>query len=109
MATKDEQTNAQEMLREMFPKGSTVPLVLRYTSRTGMSRAISVLHAGPDGIEDVSWMVARALNWKLDRNNGGVKVNGVGMDMGFHLVYTLAQTLYGTEDKGGYALTSRWI
>ena len=34
-----------------------------------------------------------------------VGVGGCGMDMGFHLVYTLASVLY----KDGYALTHRYI
>jgi hypothetical protein len=52
-------------------------------------------------------MVARAIGWKFDQVHGGVKVDGAGMDMGFHLVYTLSQVLYGAQE--GYALKQRWI
>jgi hypothetical protein len=42
----------------------------------------------------VSYLVARALGERIDRNNGGVKVSGCGMDMGFSLVYNLSHVLY---------------
>ena len=39
-----------------------------------------------------------------DKTNA-VGVGGCGMDMGFHMVYTLASVLYGD----GYALKERYI
>lgn len=121
-------------LREMFPAGSTVHTVLRHVSRSGMSRSISVVVCDSDGIRDVSYLVARALGDRIDRDRGGVKVGGCGMDMGFHLVYNLSATLYpdgfqccgercpsndhlnGDRDytphvhgSGGYALRQRWL
>lgn len=88
-------SDAIAQLREMFPIGSVVSVVLRHVTASGMSRSISVLHADPDGhVNDVSWLVARATGDKLDTKHGGIKVGGVGMDMGFHLVYGLARTLY---------------
>lgn len=91
---QSEQNEARETLRRLFPPGSTVYTVLRHVSRSGMSRSISVLHQDADGISDVSYLVARALGEKLDRERGGVKVAGCGMDMGFSLVYNLSATLY---------------
>jgi hypothetical protein len=94
-AARDE---AIDILREMFKPGDTVSTVIRHVSRSGMSRSISVMHADEDGIFDVSYLVARALGDKIDQVNGGVKVPGCGMDMGFHLVYNLARTLYPVYD-----------
>ena len=105
MATKQQTADARESLRSTFPAGSTVHTLLRHVTRSGMSRSISVLVADTDGIHDVSWQVARALEWRFDANHNGVKVDGAGMDMGFHLVYTLSQVLHGD----GYALKHRWI
>ena len=48
----------------------------------------------PEGPSDMSWAVARLLGWSFDRRNDGVKVNGCGMDMGFHLVYSLSYVLF---------------
>lgn len=100
-----ERITAMEYLREVFPSGATVTVDLAHVSRSGMQRGIKVLAVSPrDGIQDASWAVARALDWRLHRV-GGVKVDGCGMDMGFHLVYSLAHALYGD----GYALKHRWI
>lgn len=92
---QSEQEEARATLREMFPPGSTVYTVLRHVSRSGMSRSISVLHSDDAGnISDVSWAVARATESKFDRDRGGVKVGGCGMDMGFAVVYDLSWSLY---------------
>ncbi len=90
-----DQAEAIDELRTLFPAGSTVSTVLRHRSSSGMSRSISVLHAAADGsITDVTWLVAKATGDKIDNNHGGIKVGGCGMDMGFHLVYSLSRVLY---------------
>jgi hypothetical protein len=107
-----EQTEAIEKLREIFPPGSTVHTVLRHVSHSDMLRAISVLVAGPDGIDDVSYLVARAVEMTFDRNHGGVKVTGCGMDMGYHLAHSLSRVLYRDRDhdgRSGYVLKHRWV
>lgn len=93
-AQQSEQQEARETLRKLFPPGSRVGTILRHVSRSGMSRSISVVTQDSDGIQDVSYLVARALGDKIDRDRGGVKVGGCGMDMGFSLVYNLSATLY---------------
>jgi hypothetical protein len=55
-------------------------------------------------------------------DDGGIKIGGCGMDMGFDLVYSLGATLWpngtrkphGTrngepDSAGGYALNHRWM
>ncbi|MEU7814108.1 hypothetical protein [Pseudonocardia sp. NPDC049154] len=94
MATKinqEERDAAIKQLRDLFPIGSTVRTVLRHVSRSGMTRAISIIDADGD---DVSYLVARATGDRIDNRYGGIKVGGCGMDMGFALVYGLARTLY---------------
>jgi multidrug efflux pump subunit AcrB len=112
MSTKAEQkqqdqADAIARLRGNFPAGGTVHTVIRHVTSSGMGRSISVLATDGAEIWDVSYLVARALGWKLDQTHGGVKVAGAGMDMTFHLVYTLSQTLYGAHE--GYALNRRNI
>lgn len=108
---KAAQQQAAEYLRTLFPPGATVATVLLHASRSGMSRSIGVLAVKDGEIRDVSWAVARVLDWRFDRDRGGVKVRGCGMDMGFHLVYELSATLYPrtADGDGGYALRHRWI
>ncbi len=89
--TKAEQQEAQQQLREIFPPGSTARTILRHVSRSGMTRSISVV----DGqSQDVTWLVARALDEKIDQRHDGIKMGGCGMDMGFALVYNMSATLY---------------
>jgi len=112
-ATK--QADKQEQiarLREWFPKGSTVHTILRHVSYSGMSRDISVLGAWIDDNGKVSFIhpnysISKVLGWTLKTKNGSdtIRVGGCGMDMGFHLVYSLSSALYGD----GYALNHHWL
>lgn len=97
MTTKQqlaEQEEAVTRLRELVQPGSTVWTTVRHVTRSGMSRSISIYVWQDEGPFDISWLAARALGWKIDQQRGGVKVAGCGMDMGFHLVYSLSRTLY---------------
>jgi hypothetical protein len=136
MTRKDaEREQAIERLREIFKPGDTVYTVLRHVSRSGMSRSISILYSeNPGDVVDVSFLLVRAMDYRFDRDRGGVKVGGCGMDMGFHLVYNMSHVLYpngftctgercpasdhsnGDRDytphehkSGGYALQQRWL
>ena len=88
--TKTEQADAAKRLKEIIKPGDTVKTILRHCSRSGMSRSISPVVDG----SDVSWLVARALGDTIDQNNGGIKMGGCGMDMGFALIYNLSSTIY---------------
>lgn len=137
-AKERERQEAVAYLRDCFPPGSTVYTVLRRVSRSGMMRHISVVAPGESvgglDIQDVTWAVARALAIPFDRDTGGVKVGGCGMDMGFHLAYELSHRLcqngfecigqgcpsndHSNGDReytphqhqdGGYMLRHRWL
>lgn len=100
-------------LRQWYPKGSTVYTVLRHVSKSGMSRVIGLVAIDPDYagttnepiVRFPNYAAATVLGMKEDRQREGVKVQGGGMDMGFHLAYNLGQVLYGD----GYALKHRWL
>lgn len=114
MATKAQRTEqlaAIDNLRAMIQPGDTVYTVLRHVSSSGMLRHISVVIIAPNdkrdtshgaslvtdpdcGPFDVSWLVARALDYKQEDRHGALKVSGCGMDMGWHLIYSLASVLY---------------
>jgi len=86
----DNREEALEKLREIMTPGAVAQTILRHTSRSGMMRSISIVLNGVD----YSFIVARALIERIDQTHGGIKVAGCGMDMGFHLVYSLASALY---------------
>lgn len=100
-----EQAEALAWLRQHVKPGTTVYTVLRHVSRSGMLRHISLLFVESGKIVDISWYVALALEYKLARD-GGLKVGGCGMDMGFHLVNSLSYALHGTESKGPDAIAA---
>ena len=65
-----------------------------------------VLGSAKKGIVDnLSAYVAELLDWKYKDNTRSVFVGGCGMDMGFHLVYTLSSVLY----DDGYAIKQEWL
>lgn len=109
--TAEELQRMRETLRRWFPPGSTGYTILRHCSRSGMLRVIDVV-AIVDGEPVSAWgYVGAVLDWPVDRDRGGVKVSGCGMDMGFYLVYALSRHLYndGKGGDSGYNLNHRWL
>lgn len=110
-----------EALHEILEAGDKVYTLLRHVSRSGMMRHISLFVCTQDGLQDITWHVARALQMKR-ADNGGIKISGCGMDMGFELVYQLGHAMWpnGTpkphgnrngqpDSAGGYALNHYWM
>jgi hypothetical protein len=141
-AKERERQEAIERLREFVKPGDTLTTVLRDRSSSGMSRSIDVfLLSCERGRVQTQWLsrlAATALDWTFDERREAVRVHGAGMDMGFHLVYELAGTLfpYGTTFRctgkncpsnvhnnapypprdgrrkhpaGGYSLNHKWL
>ena len=91
---KAEQEAALAKLREILKPGDEIHTVLRHCSRSGMSRSISLIIARDGAPEDITYWAARALGDRIDQRRGGIVVGGCGMDMGFHLVYSLSRRLF---------------
>lgn len=124
--SKQERDEAIKRLREWCRPGTTVYVVLRHRSASGMFRVIDLfmfdrktgrtIHLG--------WDAAKVMGYGYDEKREGIKVGGCGMDMGFHLVNSLSYCLHGMKDKGseggrvyprpghyraGYSLRHEWI
>ena len=99
-AEQTERTEALARLRTWVKPGDTVYTVLRHVSRSGQQRSISLVVLEDDGRgngpepREIDGTVARALGMTFDRDRGGVKVGGAGMDMGFEVVYNLGRALW---------------
>jgi len=130
MKTTQKQVEAIEMLKKHYnlKPNSTVFTSISHVSQSGMSRVIKCLvptynkHTKQWRVSDISFYVAEALGWRYNDKKGGVAVSGCGMDMGFHLVYSLSSTLWPNGTKkphgtrngepdtdGGYALKHEWV
>lgn len=93
-AKQSEQNQAIESLRETLKPGDTVYTILRSVSRSGMSRVIDLVSIKDGDTFHLGFLAAKAMDDKYDREREGIKVGGCGMDMGFHIVYNLARTLF---------------
>lgn len=87
---------AIKRLNEYLKPGSNVYTILRHVSKSGMSRSISIVCVDRETNEIISldYFAHIVLDRKIDRNNGGLKIQGAGMDMGFALVYDLGRVMY---------------
>ena len=88
----------RELLRELIKAGDRVYTILNHVSSSGMSRRITVViptnNSAGLGIRNISWYVAKVLGYKLYKNSHEIVVGGCGMDMGYHIVYSLSRALF---------------
>jgi len=127
---------AKKYLLKILKPSSIVYTSLKHVSNSGMSRDISVLISTKDGIQCIDFYVSRLLGYSHGKN-GGLRVGGCGMDMGYHLIYSLSRALFNngykctgkscrsnehsnpphpekkknsmTHSDGGYCLVQQWI
>lgn len=123
---------AAAKLRTYFKPGDTAHTMLLHVSSNGMSRHIAVMAAEETKTHNgkkkqlapvnVSHLVADLLGYKLNKGGNGLVVGGCGMDMGFHVVYSMSSRMFpngtryphskrnGEPDRaGGYAIKHGWL
>ena len=110
---------AKKQLLEYFVKeGDTIYTVLRSVAPSGMSRTMSLKVAKNGKIQDLTYYASVVLDYPLVEVNGSraLRVGGCGMDMGFHVVYSLARGLFRDKYEGqpdavdaGYSLSQAWL
>jgi hypothetical protein len=99
-----EKVEAIEYLKQHIKPGDTLYTKIEKVSASGMSRQIKVLDIKDETPSYWSYYVSKILGYTL-KDNGALVVKGCGMDMGFHVIYSLSQTLF----NDGYAIKQRWI
>lgn len=107
-AQRAEREAAKEDLRAILKPGDTVHGIVRHVARSGMSRDIDFYVMQDNEMRWLSPAIARAIGWKMSKDRG-IKVQGCGMDMIFHTVYTLSSVLFpagfgciGKKDRNGW-------
>lgn len=113
-----ERDEARATLRELVERsqkrrdGSPVIYTfLRHVSKSGMSRDITLKIVDGDGtLRDITYTAALAIGEKPRDNYGRrvIRVHGCGMDMGFHLVYSVSHALYDGQERAGYVISHEW-
>lgn len=101
-------------LKEIVKAGDTVYTVLQSVSSNGISRRIKVIINDDERVKDISYLVAKALKYRYNSRYESLVVGGCGMDMGYHVVYSLASALGYTTNgaQSGdncYGLNHKWI
>jgi len=99
-------------------EGDTIYTVLRSVAPSGMSRTMSLKMAKGEYIQDLTYYASIVLDYPLVEVNGSraIRVGGCGMDMGFHVVYSLSRVLFRDKYEGqpdavdaGYSLSQAWL
>jgi hypothetical protein len=105
------QESSKRRLLVLLGDNRKIYTILRTVSSSGMSRTISLKMIKDGEVIDITNSASEVLNDKcLDANGfNAIRVNGSGMDMGFHLVYNLSSVLFAGQEQAGYELSQRWI
>jgi len=109
---EQEQQSAKDFLRKVFAsqERATAWTILKSVSASGMSRDMKVITQYEGRVIDITWYVSHASSvGQLKERNGQrvVRVGGCGMDIGFHLIYSLSIALYGIENA--YDIKQEWL
>src|ERR1700753_729745 len=92
--TQRDRELATRNLQTLLP-GSTVYTTVTHVAASGMTRWIRAFIMKDNAPVDISWDAAKLIGAPVTtRNHAGVEIGGCGMDMGFHLVYSLSRALY---------------
>lgn len=111
---RKEKSEAEEYLRKMLAKGNyTVYTKLNKVSSSGMMRHIETFVIVDNKPVNITWAVAKYQDYKR-AEDGGLRISGAGMDMGFSVVYSLSEHLFRTPEgkyshEGAYKLKQEWL
>lgn len=127
-ASKEQIENSTKYLKKLFARNTRVYTSVKRVSSSGMSRHILVYVSRKNQIIDITWHVGNVAGYTHSDKTGGLIVGGCGMDMGFHLIYSLSRCLYpkgyklpksqkygrngdtsGFDKDGGYRLKQQWL
>lgn len=104
--TKAQQKEQEEAIKDIKKWGitdkKTIHARVVRVSKSGMSRHVRLYIIDGEYIRDISYLSAKALDWKYsgDSYNEGIIVSGCGMDMLFHTVDCLSYAMgYGSLNQ----------
>jgi hypothetical protein len=107
-----EQQEAKDYLLNLFKadleqgKNPLLWTSLKSVSRSGMTRTIDVFYMKENQPIRINWEIDKITSFNMTKD-GYIKVGGCGMDMGFHLVYSLSRCLFNDVNFAKYKLSGR--
>ena len=78
---------------ESLNKGDTIYGIVKSVSASGMSRTIKFYTIKDNRPVFLSWSIGQILGYKV-KEDGTIRVNGVGMDMIFKVVFDLGSVVH---------------
>ncbi|MEO0302118.1 MAG: hypothetical protein ABIM98_09150 [candidate division WOR-3 bacterium] len=100
-----EKSEAILRLLELIKPGDTIYTVLRYVSRSGMKRVISLFVIKNNEPIRLDWFISKALGYRYNDVYEGIEVRGFGFDVGYAVVQNLSYRLFGEEG----VLKHKWL
>lgn len=82
-----------KLLKKLIKKDSEIIVALHSVSTSGMTRKMSIYAIENKRLRYLNHAVSDVTSFKRDKNNHLI-VGGCGMDMCFHLTYSIKQSLY---------------
>ena len=107
--SKQERQESINYLKDMLKEGDRLYTTVNHVSKSGMTRYIKTILIRDNKPLYLDYHISKVLDWPLNDKYNGIKVGGCGMDMGFHLVYTLSACLFGHANDGGYKIKQSWL
>ena len=110
-----ERKEFKERLMSYYIKpNDTIYTTIKSVSTSGMSRTMSLYVVVDNKLHNITYYIAKTLDYPLVDVNGSrvMRVGGSGMDMGFHVVYSLSGYLFrelNLDGDPGYLLKHEWI
>ena len=105
--SQERKLECKRILTELLPPGTTLFVIIRHVSASGMMRKMSFFVPTTDAngefwFRPITTYVADTLGYKSKDYHGDwvIDVSGTGMDMVFHVAYELGSALHAD----GYSL-----
>ena len=105
-STDLEKMESVDALKRLLNPDSTVYAILRSKSKNGMSRTFDLIVFDEHGNDfHLSRRIAALLDLTFDQNKEGLKVRGVGTNVGLHVVSEVGRLVFG----GTHKLRQVWL
>lgn len=92
---------AKKWLKKNLKENETIYYCVTKVSQSGMSRNIKFMYHDGKRLLNLSGFFSELCDYKWI-GDGSIKVQGCGMDMGFHVISSVAETLFDDYKKLQY-------